>query len=186
MKDLVRVIGGVYYIKNEHRERLYRLNARIDRGAKGVFLTFFSTASLEEFNQEFRYPEDFLVVIQEFARNQNFVHYTSVTDTDLNIRSGLAAKVNGFLGDGIYAIHEDDFLNNGIGERNMDRLIRTYQTTRFGMYTGSSMVVFTYTGPVMTVVNGVHKENMIRVMTNIIPEENVVSVFEETISYTVA
>lgn len=186
MKELLRVIGGVYYIQNECRERLQQLNATIGRGSKGIYLIFFSTQDLDLFNQEFQYPDDFLIVIQEFARNQSFVHYTSVTDTELRISSGLTAKSNGFLGKGIYAIHEDDFLKSGIGERNMDRLIRAYQTKKFGMYTGSSMVVFTYTGPIMTVVNGLNKENMVRVMTHAVNEEHVVSVFEETISYTVA
>jgi hypothetical protein len=186
MKELLRTIKGQYYIKTEHKERLEELNIRIGRGTKGIYLIFFSIGSLENFNSEFSYPEDFLIVFQEFARQQNFVHFTTTIDPELVIKSGLVAKTNGFLGSGIYAIHEDDFLNNGIGDNNMNYLIRTYQKSKFGHYTGSSMIVFTYTGPIMTVINGVKKENLVRIMTYAIPEEKVVSVFEETITYTVA
>lgn len=185
-KELIRVIKGKYYVKNEFKELLNQMGIRIGRGSKSIYLICFNEMALENLEAEFTLPEDLVVVMHRFGREERFVHYTKKVDPEMLIRSGLFAKKEGFLGDGIYAIPEEDFICNGIGEQNVTGILRDHQLKTTGFYLGSSMVIFDYTGAYRIVVRGKNRENLVVLLTKSIQEEHIVSVFDETIEYSMA
>lgn len=182
-KQLFKYVNGKYIIDYKYKPLLRERKIHLDKGNRGMFLVFYRRDVLINFLEEFEIIPECVCVLKDLAYRKLFVHYTAKTEPDVVFRGGLVAKKEGFIGKGIYAIPEDDFVEEGIGEQNIRQLLAKKENS--GYYGGNTIVIFEYTGPYYQCVVGQGKENIVNILTTSISDDQVLAIFDEEIKYVI-
>jgi len=179
-KELFYEKENQIYIKKEFFSYLRKKNIKIGKGEDSSFLIFPNENTFADFYEEFEIPTECICVIRYFSNNNVFAYYDNEYNPNKIITGEIIARENGFLGGGIYCIEEDEYVSGGIGEENL----RDYNLEFFQLEypIREAITIFQYKGSYYKCVHGRNKENIVKLNTLSVKQDDFKMITEEVIS----
>lgn len=172
-----------WFIKKEFIGWFKTNNIRVERHGSSLLLICSSPEDETLLFDRFDIPDEVLVCRHFFCRSELFINIQDKDMTENVFRSGILPNQNGFMGSGVYAVSESEFENDSPFMNKLFQSVHDRQLKEKGVYSGSSLAIFKYTGLCLKCIHGRGKVGFYKLKTSLIPEQSILSVLEETIEY---
>lgn len=107
---------------------------------------FFVMPNIDTFNkfqEQFIIPKSFIFVEKVYSRGELFAYLDNLCERNEKLLGGITASENGFLGDGIYCVSEEDYLEDA----ESVKLLKEYNFDRNGFKTNKDVtLIFEHVG----------------------------------------
>lgn len=107
---------------------------------------FFVMPNIDAFNkfqEQFIIPKSFIFVEKVYSKGELFAYLDNLCERNEKLLGGITAIENGFLGDGIYCVSEEDYLEDA----ESVNLLKEYNFDRNGFKTNKDVtLIFEHVG----------------------------------------
>lgn len=174
------------YIKNQENKIVYHPEAVVFFSENKVkngktkdgksFMIMPTEKTFHQFCENFIFSEDLTIVVKQYSAGELFAYYDRMCEANEKLL-GEITSVNSFLGDGIYTITENDFLNS----EDKEKMISDFNYERVGYQTDKeTIMIVQYFGYYYKVVSSKYN-SLCKLITSNIPLDNIKTVMELSI-----
>lgn len=130
-----------------------------------------------DFVNKFNIPDNLTIVIKKYSAGELFAYYDKMCEENETLL-GAITSTHGILGDGVYSITENDFLNSN----STEEMINKFNLQRIGYETNKEVIIiFEYYGYYYKIVSN-QNNSLCKLITTNIPLEAIKSILELTVS----
>lgn len=175
-KQFITNVNGESKITSEALDYLNKNIIGIRFGSEGSFLEFVNEGVYLDFMEKFIIPYDCICSVRYLKNRKKFVTFVEKNEDEILLRSGIKSQDHiSIIGSGIYCIEEEEYLEEGLGEKNFRNHFK------FGNIDpdfGFVVLAFEYSGAYYRILHGDGNRGICMLSKQLLKEDSIIGIIE--------